>query len=117
SEVVFHSERWRSRCISHLINGSQNLQKPEVWWGPSVRGVMELIAIVIGILVLGLATIDELRRPGARWQLDEELHEQSKVHSTPVMNFAQVENCDQRDCIEIDPPRRSSMSPMGPSGH
>jgi hypothetical protein len=45
---------------------------------------MELIAFGIGILALGLAAVDELRRQGDRWQLDEELHEQSEVHSTPA---------------------------------
>jgi hypothetical protein len=43
---------------------------------------MELIALVIGILALGLAAVDELLRHGRRWQLDEELH--SEVHSTPA---------------------------------
>jgi hypothetical protein len=42
--------------------------------------VMELIALVIGILALGLAAVDELRRHWDRWRLDEEL--QSEAHST-----------------------------------
>jgi hypothetical protein len=45
---------------------------------------MELIAFGIGILALGLAAVDELRRQRDLWQLDEELHEQSEVHSTPA---------------------------------
>jgi hypothetical protein len=51
--------------------------------------MMELIAIVIGIIVLGLAAVDELQRDWDQKRLNEELHKQSEVHSTPVMNFAE----------------------------
>jgi hypothetical protein len=80
---------------------------------------MELVAIVIGTIVLGLAAVDELQRQWDQRQLDEDLHEQSEVHSTPVMNFAEVADCDDPVKEGLHRDRSASplaLSPMRPLG-
>lgn len=81
--------------------------------------VMELIAIVVGIIVLSLAAVDELQRHWDQCQLDEELHQQSEVHSTSVMNFAEVADCHDPAKEGLHRERSASpiaLAPMRPSG-